>query len=53
MWKIIASIAVALLVATLIFGGGYACGNLSKTKDKSGVENDIAEKKKTNDILQS
>ena len=45
MWKIIVSIAVALLVATLIFGGGYACANLSKTKDKSGVENDIAEKK--------
>ena len=45
MRKIIAGIAVALLAATLIFGGGYACGNLSKTKDKSGVENDIAEKK--------
>ena len=53
MWKIIVSIAVALLVATLIFGGGYACGNLSKTKDKSGVEMILLKKKKTNEILQS
>ncbi|MDY4115141.1 MAG: hypothetical protein SOY35_04470 [Blautia sp.] len=32
--EVLQTIVVALLAATLIFGGGYACGNLSKTKDR-------------------
>lgn len=31
--EVLQTIVVALLAATLIFGG-YACGNLSKTKDR-------------------
>ena len=38
-------VVVAIVVIAAAIAGGYHFGKSSKTKDKSGVENDIAEKK--------
>lgn len=42
---------VAIIVAAIAGGLGFHFGKSSKTKDKSGVENDIAEKKENERYL--